>query len=86
MIQDHASKSFRSHRSVRLCVCNKCQAGGRLRKEEVERLMSESMVNNYLRTQKDKIEAQVKQAIAVDEVFKQEGLKVREGMMKGAGQ
>eukprot|EP00475_Leptophrys_vorax_P026999 TRINITY_DN38440_c0_g1_i1.p1 TRINITY_DN38440_c0_g1~~TRINITY_DN38440_c0_g1_i1.p1 ORF type:complete len:550 (+),score=50.28 TRINITY_DN38440_c0_g1_i1:115-1764(+) len=54
------------------------QTSGRIRKEDVDQLMTEQMVANYLRSQKDKIERQVKQALAVQEVFRAEGLTVTE--------
>ncbi|CAI5990894.1 unnamed protein product, partial [Closterium sp. NIES-64] len=50
------------------------QTEGKVGKEQVAALMAEGMVENYLRTQKDKIERQVKQSLAVQEVYRLEGL------------
>ncbi|CAI7792483.1 unnamed protein product [Closterium sp. NIES-53] len=54
------------------------QTEGKVRKEEVAALMAEGMVENYLRAQRDKIERQVKQALAVQEVYRLEGLQFSE--------
>ncbi|CAI5968663.1 unnamed protein product [Closterium sp. NIES-64] len=72
------------------------QTEGKVGKEQVAALMAEGMVENYLRTQKDKIERQVKQSLAVQEVYRLEGpagevyrlegLQVRCTASRGAGE
>lgn len=58
------------------------QAGGKLKKEDMTSLTTEAMVQNYLRAQKDNIAKQVRQALAVQEVFRAEKLTYEEEELK----